>query len=199
MVCDRAGSLQQCLSSCPSSVTSEAYVFIRKSGAAGLGHVGLGFLVAPSLYIYGGLENPFNGKVNPGDNNGFWIRNGTYNNMLCDMENPPVPNVPPYDTNYKKYTSQETPHICDAVAQAESIYGQGYNLIQFGNAAGNCLDAVYLILTSYGVDGMQNPSNVPAPNNWYAKLDASTWALTSFSTPSNCVSRNVNCVDVVVS
>jgi hypothetical protein len=102
----------------------------------------------------------------------------TYNTMLCDMENPPVPGAEPYDTDYQQYTSQDAPYVCDAVAQAGYWYGQGYSLI-----SGNCLDAVYNILTGYGVDGMSNPSNVPVPNTLESG-PFGPWAL-SFSAPGS--------------
>jgi hypothetical protein len=145
MACDRTNSGgESCHSVCASSISTEAYVFVRRFGAHGFGHVAFGFKVASNLFVYGSLEDP-NGthQIDSGEDNGFWLRDGTFNDMLCAMKSPPIMGAESYDPYYKKYSVPDAPNVCSAVAKAESIYGVGYDVI-----GDNCLDAVYDILNT---------------------------------------------------
>lgn len=203
MVCEQSLNNGECSANvCGATPTSEAYVFIRSASptvlGVKLGHVGFGFSVKEGFYVYGGLEDPDNQNHSPGQDNGFWILNGTFNDMLCDMGSPPISGASPYDTNYKKQTGASVPFTCSAVSRAESVYGQGYSIIQFGNLAGNCLDATYEILLAYGATGMKDPSSGTngIPNTWYGNLDSS-WVQSSFAVPNDCVPRDINCDGVL--
>ena len=204
MVCEHVIDNAECLTDvCGATLTSEAYVFIRSAtpvvAGVKLGHIGFGFSVGQGFYVYGGLENPDGKGHSRGQNNGFWMCNGSFNDMLCDIGSPPVSGVLPYDTNYKKQTRAAVPFVCAAVSKSEAVYGQGYSVIQFGNLAGNCLDATYEILLAYQATGMEDPSNGPngVLNVWYHNLDSS-WVQSSFVVPNNCVSHDINCDSVTL-
>ena len=196
-VCERESILEPCLSAPPSACNSsdtsgDAYVFLRRSSAAGLGHVGFGFAIGPAFYMYGSLEDPGGARYIPstGQSNGFWLRNGTFNDMLCAFSNPPF--GLPYDGVYKTATAIH-PDVCVAVQFAETIFGSGYLITQLGNVEGNCLNVVFDILTEYAIFGLSPPFEIPIPDQWYNNLDPTVWTQQTFTTPSNCPSLDVAC------
>jgi hypothetical protein len=145
--------------------------------------------------MYGSLEDPAGAPYIPGSgqSNGFWLRNGTLTDMLCAFSSPPF--GAPYDRAYKT-TTAISPSICSAVQKAEGLFGAGYLLAQLGNAEGNCLNAVYDVLTAYGALGMNSPSNGlinGIPNQWYNNLDPTAWTSRTFAAGSNCRSLEVGC------
>ena len=197
MACDRQGTSEACTNSpfCQGTSTHEAYVFIRRSAAAGAGHPGFGFRAAENLYFYGGLENPPGlipvspPVVLPGSNNGFWMQNGTQNDMFCAMKNPPIGSDTAYDDDYKIYMDGNIAEMCqDIMPIAEGIYSSGYRLL-----GSNSLDAVYNILSAYNIEDLSLPSDEIAPILWYNSLDPNAWKTQNISTLSGCTSPVVTC------
>jgi hypothetical protein len=185
MACDRGGTSEVCtgMPLCELTSTTEAYVFIRRSGASHAGHTGFGFRAAPGLYFYGGLENPQDTPLLPGANNGFWMRNGTRNDMFCAMKKPPVGGDTAYDDDYKVFMNGELPNACSATRTAEDVYMLGYSPVM-----DNSLDTVFHVLTAYGITGIMLPSDQIFPNDWYNSLDPATWTTQHIGTPSGCTS-----------
>ena len=104
LACDRTNRGGEfCNSVCASSISTEAYVFVRRFGASGFGHVAFGFKVASNRFVYGVLED-LHGTlhIDSGKDNGFWLRDGMFNDMSCAMKSPPIVGAKPYDPRRSK-------------------------------------------------------------------------------------------------
>jgi hypothetical protein len=149
-----------CSSSCPTcadaqteGIQGEAYIFGRR-GKCGPPyvpffqinpscptHVGFGFLVSPSVYMFGAVENALPHKsqiaglisglyVAKGGDNGMWMASSSFEQMIQAMQDPcqscfhGAIGVARY-TEYK-VTDVSKPNGCKAVSEAESWYGLGY-------------------------------------------------------------------------
>jgi hypothetical protein len=150
-------------------------------------HVGFGFEVAPDVYVFGSVENGAGWiTIAPGSDNGFWMTTGSKEQMLATFSNPAASGfhgtlhghaVAPYDS-YKTITLDLLFGVCDTVKAAEDLYGAGYDIV-----FDNCLDAVYNILDTYGVnfpDGV-DPSSYwcpsgSSPNSFFAALTGGGWS-----------------------
>ncbi|RZU53566.1 hypothetical protein EV385_5495 [Krasilnikovia cinnamomea] len=150
-----------------------AYVFVRPSGANGLGHVGWGYrTTCGDSYSFGSVENP-HGKphIKAGADNGSWRQNGTESQMLSAMRSRGY-------LSYKSTTASSSrfdPGPANSAAAAAA--GRGYAVI--GN---NCADAVWDVLHAYGVPDLPYLQLHPAPNNWYGNLGHTTHVDWSAST-----------------
>jgi hypothetical protein len=140
-------------------------------------HVAFGFLVSPGMYMFGSLENGRgNLSISRDQDNGMWMANGTFDQMIQTMMNPckscfhGAVNVTPY-TEYK-LSIVESPMVCAAVQEAEAHYKSG-----FGGIFNNCLDAVYDILLLYGTPDLipLDPLFYWCPGDWYNALPSPQW------------------------
>jgi hypothetical protein len=116
------------------------------------------------------------------------MRNGSQNDMFCTMKKPPIGSDTAYDNGYKVFTNAELPNACGAISTAEGVYKSGYALLM-----GNSLDAVFHVLTAYGVTGISLPNDQIFPNTWYDSLDPNTFVAKNISTPTGCTYPVVTC------
>jgi hypothetical protein len=214
MACNRvAYTSESCNSVCstPTFPAGAAYVFSRDGYCnppfidfSSPTHVGFGFQVAPEVYLFGSVEN---GKgytlVWRGDDNGFWMTTGTLQEMMATFLNPSASGfhgallAKPY--NQYRYTIVEGPSVCNAVNTANGLYSSGYSAL--GN---NCLDAVYNVLSDYGVNfHLLDPGTVWCPsgsNGWFSALPADEWS-SPYTIPnvSSPVQASTGCPTTVAS
>ncbi|WP_433179806.1 hypothetical protein [Actinoallomurus sp. CA-150999] len=143
-------------------------VFLAPQGAKGNGHVGWAFQEPPKdHWFFGATEGqpgeeggPNSKKINPGQNNGAWEDNGTWQKVLDTFRNVKAGEHP--GGYYKQYTCKNTTdssvHAADLQGQANK--GRGYYL--WGN---NCMNHSYDVLKSYGA-GLTDPNNPKWISNW---------------------------------
>lgn len=137
-------------------------VFVRRSGANGLGHVGWAFQATDGTWSAGGIENENGGPyVNP-DNKCMWSYEGkSHDEVLELMRNGG------YDA-YQQFvntSSNVEQGYRDALVVVEEWLSKPYVVI-----GKNCMDATYEILTAYGWPMLPSPSDFPAPNDWFNEL-----------------------------
>lgn len=149
-------------------MTSAAYVFVRKNGAAlptgCAGHVGWAFTADDGSILAGSTENQ-SGRpwVNAGDDNGAWV--ATFDNeaaLFADVSTD-SPRHPAYDA--VKILRVRDPQPGAAEAFARTTPQLGYSAL--GN---NCLDHTHRTLTLYGEQGLPWTQSHPSPNEWFALL-----------------------------
>ena len=145
----------------------EAYLFRRRSGAMGMGHVGWGYLTDPSksLYCFGATEN-LSGKmfVAPGQNNDAWVQTGSIQTMLNTMRQG-VGGALGYDDYKRNWV--EPIHAKRAWGIASTRAPAGYGLMALPGQGNNCADHAYQIIEAYGVTGMPMLQFLPGPNAWF--------------------------------
>src|SRR5205814_1001240 len=140
-----------------------AAIFVRWSGADGLGHIGWAFQsdydlqTQRNFYWYGSVENP-SGKISVPDGDpqaiGFWDKYGDWSNVLQDFQ--------ARGYNQWKYDTASPRHPEPAQQMMKVIALRGYNL--FGR---NCANAVYDILKAYGESDLPLLQLFPWPNSWF--------------------------------
>lgn len=189
MACDRVTTDEPCNKVCGNLMSDgTAYVFSRPGfceppvvDSKSPTHVGFGFEVSSGVYLFGSVENSGGFPIVLSNfDNGFWMTTGTLEEMLATFANPSASGfygtsgVPPY-TEYRTSVVQ-TPRVCKAARYAENLYSVGYNVL--GN---NCLDAVYNVLSVYGVNFPSDitPANYWCPSGtlgWFEALPDDQWA-----------------------
>jgi hypothetical protein len=144
-----------------------AAVFVRESGASGLGHVGWAFAIDANTFDDGSVENPPGTPFTPPSEDGFG-----------DCEVSASAFVHPfallgYD-HYKTLTAPN-PDPEAALQTVNWISTQPYSL--FGQ---NCEDDVYDVLRAFGVPDLPAPVWWDAiPNEWFAALPEPALPVTS--------------------
>jgi hypothetical protein len=136
-------------------------VFVRRSGALGLGHVGWGYQYSDGSYDEGAVENQSGMAVDPPGQNGFW--NLQVTDPLADMRK----------LNYDAYktipVSVALPNLADDTVAWLSH--QWY--VALGS---NCVDFVYDALRSYGAD-LPWPLLHLVPNDWFDAIQGNEIAI----------------------
>jgi hypothetical protein len=182
MACERAAdTVEACNKICGGTNIGDAYVF-RRLGFCFNGfalptaptHVGFGFEVSKGVFLFGSLENGGGSPlVSPDDDNGFWMATGTLSQMFATFREPCEScfHGAIGTSGYAEYRTYSVPNpfICEATYFAESLYSVGYAV-----ATNNCLDAVYNVLSKYGVGftSGHSPSDILCPGSWFEALPA---------------------------
>ncbi len=134
-----------------------AIVFVRHSGANGLGHVGWAFEWANGWFNVGALENENSRPIEVPSEMGFWSAH------TLDPIGTVQKHFKPYEEYKIFYVTQ--PHMKEAWKTVIWESRQPYTLFRQ-----NCSDVVYDILRAYGVPELIDPVEAPAPNDWYDTL-----------------------------
>ena len=132
-----------------------ACVFVRRSGASGLGHVGWAFEQSNGLFYTGAVENPSGSPVEHPSKIGFWsVKTKNPLKYMAQRD---------YDS-YKIIDLKRGNHVrgWSAVLKVKNSW---YTLL-----FGNCMDDTYNVLKEYGVDSMPLPGVSITPNNWFDSL-----------------------------
>jgi hypothetical protein len=143
----------------------EAYLFRRRSGALGMGHVAWGFLFDPNekIYCFGSTENTSgNPFVAPGDDNAAWVSTGSLQVMLQTIRDGEH-GSPGYDDYKRNWVEPITPRKARKVG--ESKRDAGYKVV--GLPGNNCADHAYDVFSAYGVTGLVSLQVLPGPNAWF--------------------------------
>ncbi|HXY37415.1 MAG TPA: hypothetical protein VEI07_24515 [Planctomycetaceae bacterium] len=135
-----------------------AAVFVRRSGAFGLGHVGWAFAIDDTTFDDGSVENPLGTPVTPPSEDGFWECRVCASAFVS-------PFVP---LGYDHYKTLTAPKPTPAVALQTVNWMSTQPYVVIGQ---NCEDDVYDVLRSFGV------ANLPPlawlnliPNDWFDAL-----------------------------
>lgn len=134
-----------------------AAVFVRRSGAFGLGHIGWAFALDASLFDDGSVENPAGTPYTPPSEDGFWQCNVS----AAAFVGPFVP------LGYDHYKTLTAPNPDPAFAQqvVSWISTQPYFVI-----GRNCMDDVYDVLRAFGLRNLPVPAIEVIPNWWFDAL-----------------------------
>ena len=162
------------------------YVFVRPKGAAGNGHVGVGFELRARIsgrtyltYYCGAVEGTNgwfgipNAYIAPGTVNGGWnTSNSTQQLMFSEFRG---------QRNYTFYKSTQYAVTTLAASNLAKNFLINFQYRGYAVASNNCMNACFDVLNALGGSNA-NPS-VPTqyrPNDWYNSLTASRgWSATS--------------------
>lgn len=136
------------------TTTRRAMIFVRHSGANGLGHVGWAFEWSNGWFNTGAVENENSKPVATPPEMGFWSAH-TLDPIATVQKH-----YKPYDEYKIFYVTH--PHAKDAWKTVIWESRQPYTLVHQ-----NCSDVVYDILRAYGVTDLLDPVEAPVPNDWY--------------------------------
>lgn len=137
--------------------TRVALVFVRRSGAEGLGHIGWGFEGRGGWFYVGSVENverkPFAGP----EEMGFWCMRTL--DPFATMQHRDYP----YD-EYKLFFVPQ-PHLKEAWKMVIEERQEPYSFVHY-----NCCDVACEILHAYGCEELPDPAAEYVPNDWYDAL-----------------------------
>lgn len=134
-----------------------AVVFVRRSGARGLGHAGWAFDCGDGSFCAGSVENPLHHLRTPPRDDGFWA---------LRTRNPVEPMRQRRYTDFK-VISLESANIARAWRTVAWLSSRPYDV--FGH---NCMDATYDVLRAYGIAGLPVPAHHWEPNHWFDRVHA---------------------------
>jgi hypothetical protein len=144
--------------------TRRAIVFVRHSGAAGLGHISWAFEWRNGWFNVGGVENRNYHAIAPPEQADFWTAHTT----------DPIATMQKFGRGYDEYkifyVTQPRPKAAwRTIVWLSRIV---YTLIRH-----NCVDATYDVLRTYGVANLPDPAMQYAPNDWYDSLPGPSYAI----------------------
>ncbi len=134
--------------------TRRAIVFVRHTGANGLGHIGWAFEWNNGWFNAGSVENEAGKPFAKPEEMGFWSAHTL--NPIGAMQKQAIA----YDEYKVFYVTQ--PHPKDAWKTVIWESRQPYSLVRH-----NCNDVAYDILRAYGVMELLDPVEGLVPNDWY--------------------------------
>lgn len=142
--------------------TRRALIFLRRSGASGLGHVGWAFEWDNGWWNVGSVENYGNHAFTPAGQADFWAAHTT--NPVEIM----LTREKAYD-EYKMFfvTKPQPKEAWKVVVWASR---QPYWVVHR-----NCVDTTYDILRTYGLPNLPDPVTEYAPNDWYDSLGSRSY------------------------
>jgi uncharacterized membrane protein HdeD (DUF308 family) len=143
--------------------TRRAMIFIRHSGAGGLGHISWAFEWRNGWFNVGGVENRRSYVIARPELADFWTAHTT----------DPIGTMQKFGQGYDEYkifsVTQPRPKAAWRVVVWTSRIA--YTVIRH-----NCVDATYDVLRMYGVMNLPDPATHYAPNDWYDSLSGPTFA-----------------------
>lgn len=146
------------------ATTRRAMVFVRRSGAAGLGHIGWAFEWRNGWFNTGSVENRSFHAVAPPELADFWTAH-TVN---------PLASIQKFGKGYDEYKifSVVKPHPKNAWRIVVWISHLPYRVFRR-----NCVDTTYDVLRAYGIIDLPDPATAYAPNDWYDSLAGPSYAI----------------------
>ncbi|HWB49728.1 MAG TPA: hypothetical protein VG651_11505 [Stellaceae bacterium] len=135
----------------------KAAVFVRRSGAFGLGHTGWMFQHADATFNDGSVENGSGEPVVPPGKTDFWSE------TVAD------PGPPMRRHGYDEFKLLEVDPAAPLEAEATVAWVAQQPYLVLGR---NCMDDTYDVLRSFGAKGLPLPVFRLAPNFWYDTIDA---------------------------
>lgn len=129
-----------------------AIIFVRRSGAYGIGHVGWAFAVGNHNFSVGSVENHSGGLVTPAEKMGFWT---------LETHDPIKPMRQRHYDEFKVLDIRAAdPDYAKQIVTW--VHKQAYEAI-----GRNCMDDTYDVLRAYGFDHLPVPSHIWEPNHWF--------------------------------
>jgi hypothetical protein len=141
-----------------------AVVFVRRSGAKGLGHVGWAFEWKTGWFNTGSVENRSNAAFAAPDKMDFWTTH-SLQPVATMLQQPPG-----YD-EFKVF-HVANPHPKDAWKTVVWISRQPYSVVRR-----NCSDCVFDVLRAYGVADLVDTAQENVPSRWYDALPAQSYPI----------------------
>jgi hypothetical protein len=141
-----------------------AGAFVRRSGAAGLGHVGWTFQYPDGSFCDGAVENPAGTPMSPPGQTGFWTQ------TVVD------PDPPMKLRDYDAFKLFEIPTgNPDQADKTVAWIGLQPYLVIFRN----CMDDTYDVLRAYGIPDLPMPMVEITPNRWFDQLSPAMQPVTA--------------------
>jgi hypothetical protein len=141
-----------------------AVVFVRRSGAMGLGHVGWAFEWKTGWFNAGSVENIAGAARAAPKDMDFWSSH-SLDPVACMLAQ-----EIPYDA-YKVFTVAE-PQPKDAWKAVVWLSRRPYSVVRR-----NCADCAYDVLRSFGVRTLIDTARVNVPNDWYDWLPGPSYPI----------------------
>lgn len=131
---------------------AKAVVFLRRSGADGIGHVGWAFDNGDGTFTTGSIENPHHSLYTNPRAMGFWAVRAR------------DPSIPMRERRYNEFKviDLHQSNLNNALGVVKWVSRQPYELIGH-----NCMNATYDVLRAFGVDRLPVPSHHWEPNHWF--------------------------------
>jgi uncharacterized membrane protein HdeD (DUF308 family) len=143
---------------------ARAVVFIRRSGAQGLGHVGWAFEWRTGWFNAGSVENRSSAAFAAPEKMDFWTTHSL--RPVATMQDQP----PGYD-EFKVF-HVANPHPKEAWKTVVWISRQPYSVVRR-----NCSDSAFDVLRSYGVANLIDTAQENVPIRWYDALPARSYPI----------------------
>jgi hypothetical protein len=134
---------------------AKAVVFLRRSGADGIGHVGWAFDNGDGTFTAGSIENPHHSLHTNPHAMGFWIVRAH------------DPIIPMRERRYNEFKVIDLGQgdLNAAIRVVKWVSRQPYEIIGH-----NCMNATYDVLRAYGVDRLPVPAHHWEPNHWFDRV-----------------------------
>jgi hypothetical protein len=131
---------------------AKAVVFLRRSGADGIGHVGWAFDNGDGTFTAGSIENPRHTFYTKPRAMGFW--------MVCARD----PILPMRARRYREFKVLDLGQTdrSSALRVVKWVSRQPYEVIGH-----NCMNATYDVLRAFGADDLPVPAHHWEPNHWF--------------------------------
>lgn len=134
-----------------------AVVFVRRSGANGLGHAGWAFEWGNGWFNVGSVENTSGAPYAPPDKMGFWTA------QTLEPVATMLRKDPPYDEFKVFFVAEPRPR--------QAWFGVVWvSRIPYFLRGRNCVDCAYDVLREYGDERLRDPAQKNVPNEWYDSL-----------------------------
>jgi len=147
--------------------TRRALIFVRRSGASGLGHVGWAFEWRNGWFNVGAVENRSGRTFSKAEATDFWTAHTT----------DPVATMQSVGGQYGEYKVLYVtqPHPKAAWRTVVWVSQRPYAVLRR-----NCVDATYDVLRTYGITNLPDPATEYAPNDWYDSLATPSYAIATY-------------------
>ncbi len=134
---------------------AKAVVFLRRSGADGIGHVGWAFDNGDGTFTTGSIENPRHSLRTDPRAMDFWAVRAR------------DPIIPMRERRYNEFKVIDLSQgdLNDAIHVVKWVSRQPYDVIGH-----NCMNATYDVLRAFGVDRLPVPSHHWEPNHWFDRV-----------------------------
>lgn len=151
------------------SMTRRALIFLRRSGASGLGHIGWAFEWDNGWWNVGSVENYGNHAFAPVGQTDFWTTHTTN----------PVEIMLTREKAYDEYKVFVVARPQPKAAWKVVVWAsrQPYWVVHR-----NCVDTTYDVLRAYGLSDLPDPVTEYAPNDWYDSLEGYSYSARAYST-----------------
>jgi len=137
------------------NMANRALIFVRRSGAYGIGHVGWGFVDDNGAFNVGAVENHSGGLHTSPSEMGFWT--------LRTRD----PIAPMRDRHYDEFKLIDLVQADPLGAKQVVAWVKQQAYAALGR---NCMDDAYDVLRAYGAQQLPVPAHHWEPNHWFNQV-----------------------------